>query len=242
MVVFLPLTEKHPAAMQGERNSAGVADAKLHVTCIILLFVFAFTATWSGQERKHESKTKTKKQRTTNSASLAVLSLPAASSHHRLNTPALSPASLRSLPCQGDTTTTSNQGQQEAFDILWKLLKIDGLHRAQKVSPAKGDEAEPLSSSASQVRDLLRSVCFEEMLDTEGHTSTPSLKRWGSPELTLDEALENLCVPGEEAEDASSGSTRAITAAGTQRRHCPSLLPAKDLLRVDRGLFAASCR
>lgn len=240
ILVSLALTEKHPAAMQGERNSAGAAEAKLHVTLIVLLLVFAVTASWSVQEGNQESKTNPSKQRATNPASVAVLPLAAGSPHSA----ALSPPSLRSLPHQGATAATSGKGQQEAFDILWKLLKIDTLHRAQEISPAEGDEAETLSGAATRVEELPCSVRVEEMLDTKGHTSVPSLKRQGPSGLTSDVADELIRVLGEEeaVEDTSSGRTRVTRAAGTQTRHFPFLLQREGLSRVDRGLFVACCR
>lgn len=233
--VFLP-TEKHPAAMQGERNGSGAAEAKVHITFLVLLLFFVFAA--SLGVREESCRPKPKKRLTANATPVAVVSPPATSSRYLSPSTALSPSSLPRLS-HNRLTATSSQGEQEAFDILWKLLKVDALHRAQEVCPAEGDEAETLSSDGSLVWGIPHSARAEEMLVGEGCPSS-SLKRRAPQELTFDEAQEPLYVSGNEGvEDTPFDRTRI---AGPQPRQVPSMSQIKSFRGVGRGLGVASCR
>lgn len=222
--------------MQGERNGSGAAEAKIHVTFLVLLLIFVFVASLGVPE---ESCTSKPKQRLTpNTTPVAILSPPATSPRYLSPSTALSPSSPSRLPHHGPTATSS-QGEQEAFDILWKLLKIDALHRPQEVCPAEEDEAEPLSSGGSLFRGMPYSARAEEMLNAEGYPSS-SLKRRAPQELTFDEAQEPLFESGEEGiEDIKVDRTRA---AGPLLRQVPSMSQIKSFRGVGRGLGVASCR
>ena len=222
--------------MQGERNGSGAAEAKIHVTTLVMLLLFVLTFSLGVREESYRQKPK--KRLTTNSDPVAVLSPPTTSSRYLSPTTALSPSSLSSLPHHA-LTATSCQGEQEAFDILWNLLKIDAFHRAQEVCSAEGNMAESPPSNDSLVRVIPNSARAEKMLNTEGYPSS-SLKRRVPQEFVFDEAQEPLYTSEKgRVEDTPADRTRV---ACPHLRQVPSMLQIKGFRDVGRGLGAASCR
>ncbi|XP_063866272.1 LOW QUALITY PROTEIN: uncharacterized protein LOC135103650 [Scylla paramamosain] len=235
-VVLHVINEKHPAAMQGERNGSGAAEAKIHVTFLILLLLFVFTVSLGVREETYRPKPK--KRLATNPASVAVLSPATKSSMYLSPITALSPPSL---PCLSHhvPTATSSQGEQEAFDILWKLLKIDALHRAQEVRSTEGDDAKSVPSDGSLTRAMPFSNRPEEMLNAEGCPSS-SLKRRAPQELIFDEAQEPLNVLGKERVEETKASRTRV--ASPQPHQVPPMSQIKGFRGVGRRLGVASCR
>nr|XP_045608235.1 uncharacterized protein LOC123764426 isoform X2 [Procambarus clarkii] len=130
------LNEKHPEAMQGERNSARAIEAKFQVTLFVLLCVLICTYSFGLNEENGSRVKKRSLDLDLSSESPMVPSLSSSSSSSSSST-----FSSESLPFATSFISSSRQAlatiafdpeKLRTFEVLRGLLKVNALHLIQE--------------------------------------------------------------------------------------------------------------
>lgn len=201
--------------MQGERNGACAAEAKMNVTLFVLLLVLICTVSFGLHEEISESAAKT---RPLDLASSSSPESPAVSSFSSSSVSLFSPASFSSINPHVVSAVIFGQEKKRTFEILRDLVKEDVLHLAQEVlgesegQVAAAEDQGGLSPSVrvgnpswgpAALRHLART---RVVLGVEGHSLTYFWKRQDPRVVALDETPAVLHIDEEEEEEVVGAS------------------------------------
>ncbi|XP_071525117.1 uncharacterized protein [Panulirus ornatus] len=215
------LNEKHPAAMQGERNGACTSEAKMNVTLGVLLFVLVCTVSFGLNEENSESAA-AKERRPLDLASSSSPKSPAVSSSSSVSL--RSNASFSPVDPGADSAVIFDQDKRRTTEILRDLVKEEVLHLAREVL-AEGPEGQVLAtkdqrrlppSPVSVGNPTWRPLALQHLartrvaLGVEGHSLTHFWNRQDPLVATLDEAPALPHIEEEEEMEEEEGEEEEV--------------------------------